>query len=182
MRFLSVRPDCCRRLPSDSTSRWTPLPLGLSPFRTCPCWAYMHDALPLRSERASFFCLRGTLTKNPAILYQGVPLFGCFEGFPTHLDKKTAISLLRSTKPIESRGRHSTFHGRNGHMFAFRRVVPSWSRGHFSAFCFPDMSLVLPQIMFATVFCPSRIGIVVCKGPFFQRTARRLHQFLRIGS
>ena len=52
-----------------------------------------------------------TLTKNPAILYQGVPLFGCFEGFPTHLDEKTAISLLRSTKATasrgESRGRHS---------------------------------------------------------------------------
>ena len=29
MRFLSVRPDFCRRLPSDSTSRWTPLPLAI---------------------------------------------------------------------------------------------------------------------------------------------------------
>ena len=29
MRFLSVRPDFCRQLPSDSTSRWTPLPLAI---------------------------------------------------------------------------------------------------------------------------------------------------------
>ena len=29
MRFLSVRPDFCRRLPSDSISRWTPLPLAI---------------------------------------------------------------------------------------------------------------------------------------------------------
>ena len=29
MKFLSVRPDVCRRLPSDSISRWTPLPLTM---------------------------------------------------------------------------------------------------------------------------------------------------------
>ncbi|MEX0605276.1 MAG: hypothetical protein WD623_16030 [Marinobacter sp.] len=28
MRFLFVRPVLCLRLPSDSTSRWTPLPSG----------------------------------------------------------------------------------------------------------------------------------------------------------
>jgi len=28
MQFLSVRPGFCRRLPSDSTSQWTPLPLA----------------------------------------------------------------------------------------------------------------------------------------------------------
>src|SRR5699024_6210804 len=28
MNFLFVRPGVCRRLPSDSTSRWTPLPLA----------------------------------------------------------------------------------------------------------------------------------------------------------
>jgi hypothetical protein len=26
MRFVFLRPEFCRRLPSDSTSRWTPLP------------------------------------------------------------------------------------------------------------------------------------------------------------
>ena len=29
MKFLFVRPDVCRRLPSDSTSRWTPLPWAM---------------------------------------------------------------------------------------------------------------------------------------------------------
>ena len=54
-----------------------------------------------------------TLTKNPAILYQGVSFFSHFDGFSTHLDEKTAISLLRSTKATasrcESRGRHSLY-------------------------------------------------------------------------
>ena len=30
IRFLFVRPEVCLRLPSDSTSRWTPLPLAVS--------------------------------------------------------------------------------------------------------------------------------------------------------
>ncbi|WP_207644247.1 hypothetical protein, partial [Thermotalea metallivorans] len=44
----------CLRLPSDSTSRWTPLPLangshcqahsGLSPPSYCPCRAHMKEA------------------------------------------------------------------------------------------------------------------------------------------
>ena len=29
MKFLSVRSDICRRLPSDFNSRWTPLPLTI---------------------------------------------------------------------------------------------------------------------------------------------------------
>ena len=29
MKFLFVRPDVCRRLPLDSTSRWTPLPWAM---------------------------------------------------------------------------------------------------------------------------------------------------------
>ena len=29
MKFPFVRPDVCRRLPSDSTSRWTPLPWAM---------------------------------------------------------------------------------------------------------------------------------------------------------
>ena len=32
MQFLFVRPRLCRRLPSDSTSRWTPLPLANSSY------------------------------------------------------------------------------------------------------------------------------------------------------
>ena len=41
---------------------------------------------------------RPTLTKNPAILYQGVSIFSHFDGFSAHLDEKTAISLLRCIK------------------------------------------------------------------------------------
>ena len=50
MRFLFVGPEFCLWLPSDSTSRWTPLPLantsychpcsGLSPPSYRPCWAH----------------------------------------------------------------------------------------------------------------------------------------------
>jgi hypothetical protein len=50
MRFLFVSPELCLRLPSDSTSRWTPLPLantsychpcsGLPPPSYYSCWAH----------------------------------------------------------------------------------------------------------------------------------------------
>ena len=50
MRFLFVGPRFCLRLPSDSTSRWTPLPLansshcnacsGLTPPSLCACRAH----------------------------------------------------------------------------------------------------------------------------------------------
>ena len=39
-----------------------------------------------------------TLTINPAILYQGVSIFSCFDRFPAHSDEKTEISLLRCIK------------------------------------------------------------------------------------
>src|SRR5699024_2076308 len=50
MKFLFVSASVCLRLPSDSTSRWTPLPSanssycqacsGLSPPSYRPCWAH----------------------------------------------------------------------------------------------------------------------------------------------
>ena len=53
MQFLFVRPRLCRRLPSDSASRRTPLPLanssycqvcsGLSPPSDCACRAHYND-------------------------------------------------------------------------------------------------------------------------------------------
>ena len=52
MRFLFIGPGLCLRLPSDSTSRWTPLPSangshcqahsGLSPPSYRPCRAHHH--------------------------------------------------------------------------------------------------------------------------------------------
>ena len=76
MRFLFVRPEFCPlgdlstpniRLSSDSTSRWTPLPLakssryratsGLSPYRTCAHRAHIiGSALAARTVRAIFAC------------------------------------------------------------------------------------------------------------------------------
>jgi hypothetical protein len=54
IHFLFVGPGLCLRLPSDSTSRWTPLPSanssccqacrGLSPPSYRPCWAHIKRA------------------------------------------------------------------------------------------------------------------------------------------
>ena len=55
IQFLFVRPRLCRRLPSDSTSRWTPLPLanssycqvcsGLSPPSCNACRAHTENGV-----------------------------------------------------------------------------------------------------------------------------------------
>ena len=65
MQFLFVRPRLCLRLPSDSTSRWTPLPLanssycqvcsGLSPPSCNACRA--HNKKVLRSFHHNTFFL-----------------------------------------------------------------------------------------------------------------------------
>ena len=61
IQFLFIRPELCRRLPSDSSSRRTPLPLantsycqvcsGLSPYSYRPCRAHMK--LPVASSGVS---------------------------------------------------------------------------------------------------------------------------------
>ena len=53
MKFVFLRPEVCRPLPSDSTSPWTPLRLancyfclhssGLAPYRLRPCWAHQKN-------------------------------------------------------------------------------------------------------------------------------------------
>ena len=48
MKFLSVGPDVCRRLPSDSTSRWTPLPLAIA----FPLLGRLRDLHPLDNAHA----------------------------------------------------------------------------------------------------------------------------------
>mgnify|MGYP007017317689 CR=1 FL=1 len=58
--FLFIRPRFCLRLPSDSTSQWTPLPLasgshyqahsGLSPPSYRPCWAHKRKGLFLTAK------------------------------------------------------------------------------------------------------------------------------------
>ena len=48
MKFLFVRPDVCRRLPSDSTSRWTPLPWAMR----FPLLGLARDLHPLANAHA----------------------------------------------------------------------------------------------------------------------------------
>lgn len=60
MQFLFVRPRLCLRLPSDSTSRWTPLPLanssycqvcsGLSPPSDSACRAHIAQGRHLQTN------------------------------------------------------------------------------------------------------------------------------------
>ena len=57
MKFLFVRPDVCRRLPSDSTSRWTPLPWAMR----FPLLGLARDLHPLANAHAE----RTTITKQP---------------------------------------------------------------------------------------------------------------------
>ncbi|MCG0175410.1 hypothetical protein L4X44_20035, partial [Phocaeicola vulgatus] len=48
MKFLFVRSDVCRRLLSDSNSRWTPLPLAMY----FPLLGLTRDLHPLDNARA----------------------------------------------------------------------------------------------------------------------------------
>ena len=48
MKFLFVRSDICRQLPSDSTSRWTPLPLTMQ----FPLLGLARDFHPLDNAHA----------------------------------------------------------------------------------------------------------------------------------
>ena len=48
MKFLFVRPDVCRRLPSDSNSRWTPLPWAMR----FPLLGLARDLHPLANAHA----------------------------------------------------------------------------------------------------------------------------------
>ncbi len=67
MRFLSVSASVCVRLPSDSTSRWTPLSFanssycqacsGLSPPSYHPCRAHIRRRLGLLSQPPFLSCI-----------------------------------------------------------------------------------------------------------------------------
>ena len=48
MKFLFVEPDVCRQLPSDSTSRWTPLPWAIA----FPLLGWLRDLHPLDNAHA----------------------------------------------------------------------------------------------------------------------------------
>ena len=64
MKFLSVRSDICRRLPSDSTSRWTPLPLTMQ----FPLLGLARDFHPLDNAHAERTTLKPELSQARALL------------------------------------------------------------------------------------------------------------------
>lgn len=84
MQFLSVRPDFCRRLPSDSTSQWTPLPLAIC----FPSLGRIRDFHPLEHAHA------GRTTQKPAL--------NCFW---TGFNVKEAVARL--TTSAAGRGENS---------------------------------------------------------------------------
>ena len=71
MKFLSVRSDICRQLPSDSTSRWTPLPLTMQ----FPLLGLARDFHPLdnahaeRTTKKAICCLTDCLFYIYRIIY-----------------------------------------------------------------------------------------------------------------
>ncbi|MFB5663675.1 hypothetical protein, partial [Alteribacillus sp. HJP-4] len=62
MRFVFLGSEVCLQLPSDSTSRWTPLPLangyndlhrsGLKPYSVCACRAHLEKEI---ANQGDFF-------------------------------------------------------------------------------------------------------------------------------
>lgn len=111
MRFLFVRPRLCRRLLSDSTSRWKTLPLantlrcqacnGLVSPSLCPCWAHKKNCrecircsaipiFPYKSKRDNCpACRRLLIFRQPAFY-----AFGFFQHRVVQKSKK-AIPFLR---------------------------------------------------------------------------------------
>ena len=74
MKFLSVRSDICRQLPSDSTSRWTPLPLTMQ----FPLLGLARDFHPLDNAHAE------RTTKRKEIITDFFPLFCCIFSYKTY--------------------------------------------------------------------------------------------------
>ena len=68
MRFLSVRPDFCRRLPSDSTSQWTPLPLAIC----FPSLGRIRDFHPLEHTHAGRTICSGSLIMRAAVFFVSI--------------------------------------------------------------------------------------------------------------
>ena len=70
-KFLSVRSDICRQLPSDSTSRWTPLPLTMQ----FPLLGLARDFHPLdnaHAERTQKIAVQGTNSQHGNFAYVSI--------------------------------------------------------------------------------------------------------------
>ncbi len=64
MKFVFLRPEICRRLPSDSTSRWTPCPP-----ENCKRWLQVHLGCVRLSPSCPFRLLHTFLSLRPARHY-----------------------------------------------------------------------------------------------------------------
>lgn len=69
MKFLFVRPDVCHRLLSDSTSRWTPLPLT----KRFPLSGLTRDLHPLDNKHAEHTPEKPPNIQRLFILYDAYP-------------------------------------------------------------------------------------------------------------
>ncbi|MBE6093803.1 MAG: hypothetical protein E7201_11670 [Selenomonas ruminantium] len=88
MRFLFVRPEICLHLPSDSTSRWTPLVFGYD----LPATGLSRDFHPLECAHA------GRTRNNPLMTF-------CHKGI---IELSKQYSLVRLQRPIEIGSRSTT--------------------------------------------------------------------------
>ena len=111
MQFLFVRPRLCLRLPSDSTSRWTPLPLanssycqvcsGLSPPSDSACRAHIKGRTR-RTKCAAFapFSVHGTRISGIACKHiirakiSGGDSASCFY-FSSDSEKRSPCSIVQ---------------------------------------------------------------------------------------
>ena len=107
IKFLYVGPDVCLRLPSDSTSRWTPLPSAVA----FPLLGWLGDLHPLEYVRAGR--TETTLTADTVMHNSKLPLMYWFK----------AIHLLTSTKNTFSA---SEMQRQLGH----KRYQPIWEMMH----------------------------------------------------
>ena len=98
MQFLFVRPRFCRRLPSDSTSRWTPLSSanssycqvcsGLSPPSCNACRAHHKNA----DSHESAFCILNIKSPRPqAVLFFGIVNADAGRGINIFRDKSVIL-------------------------------------------------------------------------------------------
>ena len=87
MRFLSVGPEICLQLPSDSASRWTPLLFsytfpttwacsGLAPVRARPWRANKKEANPTSDRPLYYFIYCFISDTNPSMQATNSPISG----------------------------------------------------------------------------------------------------------
>ena len=96
MRFLSVGPRICLQLPSDSTSRWTPLLFSYTFPTTWAC----SGLSPARARpwRANETCAARRTTKITAVATTFHGSHGCFS--ITILFPKYALRYLPASSPV----------------------------------------------------------------------------------